>query len=201
MGKLRQRGGSVGGGLGLWGAILAGICEAAVLPMQRMLADCGRTEALPPSGILHSSLDFKDRGLLKCCFRTCPSRTRLRCLQATAEAVFSCDRVRSGDTASRRCRTDAEFAPPSRLSRRCPLRPARPCRQLSRRLVQALARAQTRRTKSATRRRWSGRIDGCDDIVKFCELSSGCEARPARGEPARAGSEPCDGVGNESGEA
>ena len=37
--------------------------------------------------------------------------------------------------------------------------------------------------------------------MKFRLLSSGCETRPARGEPARAGSEPCDGLGNESGEA
>ena len=37
--------------------------------------------------------------------------------------------------------------------------------------------------------------------MKLRSSSSGCEARPARGEPARAGSEPGDGLGNEAGEA
>jgi hypothetical protein len=37
--------------------------------------------------------------------------------------------------------------------------------------------------------------------MKFRSSSSGCETRPARGEPARAGSEPGDGFGNEIGEA
>ena len=40
-----------------------------------------------------------------------------------------------------------------------------------------------------------------DDSMKFRLSSSGCETRPARGEPARAGSEPCDGLGNGIGEA
>jgi hypothetical protein len=31
--------------------------------------------------------------------------------------------------------------------------------------------------------------------------SNGCESRPARDEPIQAGSEPCDGLGNEIGEA
>ena len=31
--------------------------------------------------------------------------------------------------------------------------------------------------------------------------SSGCKARPAKGDPARAGSKPCDGLGNKVGEA
>jgi hypothetical protein len=37
--------------------------------------------------------------------------------------------------------------------------------------------------------------------MKFRLSSSGCETRPVRGEPARAGSEPGDGLGNEIGEA
>ena len=41
----------------------------------------------------------------------------------------------------------------------------------------------------------------CDDSMKFRLSSSRCESCPARGEPARAGSEPCDGLGNEIGEA
>ena len=44
-------------------------------------------------------------------------------------------------------------------------------------------------------------LEDCDDSMKFCLLSSGCESRPARGEPARAGSEPGVGLGNEVGEA
>jgi len=37
--------------------------------------------------------------------------------------------------------------------------------------------------------------------MKFDLSSSGCETRPAKGEPARAGSEPGAGLGNEIGEA
>lgn len=37
--------------------------------------------------------------------------------------------------------------------------------------------------------------------MKFRLSASGCETRPARGEPAQAGSEPCDGGGNACGEA
>jgi hypothetical protein len=37
--------------------------------------------------------------------------------------------------------------------------------------------------------------------MKLRLSSSGCEARPARGEPARVGSEPGDGPGNGAGEA
>ena len=44
-------------------------------------------------------------------------------------------------------------------------------------------------------------LEGCDDSMKLRLSSSGCETRPARGEPARAGSEPCAGPGNEAGEA
>jgi len=44
-------------------------------------------------------------------------------------------------------------------------------------------------------------LEGCDDSMKLRLSSSGCETRPARGEPARAGSEPCAGPGNEDGEA
>ena len=41
----------------------------------------------------------------------------------------------------------------------------------------------------------------CDDFMKLDSSSSGCESRPARGEPARAGSEPGDGLGNGIGDA
>ena len=38
---------------------------------------------------------------------------------------------------------------------------------------------------SATRQGWSRRIGVCDDFMKPCLSSSGCETRPAKGEPAR----------------
>jgi len=37
--------------------------------------------------------------------------------------------------------------------------------------------------------------------MKLCVSSSGCETRPAKGEPARAGSQPCDGARNGRGDA
>ena len=46
-----------------------------------------------------------------------------------------------------------------------------------------------------------GERRGCDASVKLRESSSGCKSRPARGEPARAGSEPGDGIGNRAGDA
>jgi hypothetical protein len=62
--------------------------------------------------------------------------------------------------------------------------------------------AEGDRAFSATRPCWSiGDWRACDDSMKLRLLSSGCEFRPARGEPARAGSEPCDGLGNGIGEA
>ena len=54
---------------------------------------------------------------------------------------------------------------------------------------------------SATRQGWSRRSGVCDDFMKPCLSSSGCETRPAKGEPARAGSEPCAGDGNGFGDA
>ena len=48
---------------------------------------------------------------------------------------------------------------------------------------------------------WSGRIEECDDLMKPCMSSSGCETRPVRGEPAQAGSEPCGVSGNGRGDA
>jgi len=54
---------------------------------------------------------------------------------------------------------------------------------------------------SATRPYWSKGIGGCDDSMKLRLSSCGCGTRPAKGEPARAGSEPGDGCGNETGEA
>jgi len=54
---------------------------------------------------------------------------------------------------------------------------------------------------SATRQDWSKGIGGGDAFMKLCVSSSGCKARPARGEPAQAGSEPGDGLRNGTGEA
>jgi len=54
---------------------------------------------------------------------------------------------------------------------------------------------------SATRQGWSKGIGGGDTFMKLCPSSSGCETRPAKGEPARAGSKPCDGARNGSGDA
>jgi len=61
----------------------------------------------------------------------------------------------------------------------------------------------TRRADSATRPCWSKGNGGCDDSMKLRLSSSGWEARPAKGEPARVGSEPGDGLGlgNEAGAA
>ena len=54
---------------------------------------------------------------------------------------------------------------------------------------------------SATRQGWSKGIGGGDTFMKLCASSSGCETRPAKGEPARVGSKPCDGLGKKAGEA
>jgi hypothetical protein len=54
---------------------------------------------------------------------------------------------------------------------------------------------------SATRPGWSKGIGGGDAFMKLCSSSSGCKARLAKGEPAQAGSEPCDGLRNGVGEA
>ena len=54
---------------------------------------------------------------------------------------------------------------------------------------------------SATRTGWSKGSGVCDDFMKLRLSSSGCETRPARGEPTRVGSEPCDGSGNAPGDA
>ena len=35
--------------------------------------------------------------------------------------------------------------------------------------------------KSATRKGWSERSEGCDELMKFGMSSSGCETRPAKG--------------------
>jgi hypothetical protein len=57
------------------------------------------------------------------------------------------------------------------------------------------------KANSATMLCWSKGIGGGDDSMKLRSSSSGCEARPAKGELARAGSEPGDGLGNEAVEA
>ena len=57
------------------------------------------------------------------------------------------------------------------------------------------------RKNSATRQGWSKGIGGGDTFMKLCSSSSGCEARPAKGEPAHAGSKPGAGLGNGAGEA
>jgi transposase len=54
---------------------------------------------------------------------------------------------------------------------------------------------------SATRPCGSKGIGGGNDSMKLCVSSSRCESCPAKGEPARAGSQPCDGVRNGLGEA
>jgi hypothetical protein len=54
---------------------------------------------------------------------------------------------------------------------------------------------------SATRQGWSKGIGGGEAFMKLCVSSSGCKARPARGEPAQAGSEPGDGLRHGTGEA
>jgi hypothetical protein len=41
----------------------------------------------------------------------------------------------------------------------------------------------------------------CDELMKFGESSSGCEARPAKGRARPAGSEACAGRGDASGDA
>src|SRR5262249_45345741 len=52
---------------------------------------------------------------------------------------------------------------------------------------------QADRKYSATRPWWSKGMGGCDVSMTLCSSSSGCQSRPAQGEPARAGSKPCDG--------
>jgi hypothetical protein len=54
---------------------------------------------------------------------------------------------------------------------------------------------------SATRQGWSKGTGGGDAFMKLCSSSSGCETRPAQGEPAQAGSEPGDDLRNGVGEA
>ena len=54
---------------------------------------------------------------------------------------------------------------------------------------------RVRRTE-ATRQGWSKGNGGCDATMKLRKSSSGCETRPARGEPARVGSQPCSRRGN-----
>ncbi len=44
-------------------------------------------------------------------------------------------------------------------------------------------------------------IGGCDAFMKLCLSSSGCESRPAKGEPARVGSKPCASSRNGVGDA
>ena len=52
------------------------------------------------------------------------------------------------------------------------------------------------RSSSATRPCGSKGIGGCDATMKLRLSSSRCESCPAKGEPARAGSQPCAGLGN-----
>jgi len=44
-------------------------------------------------------------------------------------------------------------------------------------------------------------LEDCDDSMKFRLSSCRCKTCPAKGEPARAGSEPGDGLGDGVGEA
>jgi hypothetical protein len=57
------------------------------------------------------------------------------------------------------------------------------------------------RKNSATRQCGSIGTGGCDAFMKLCVSSSRCESCPAKGEPARAGSQPCDGARNDPGDA
>ena len=57
------------------------------------------------------------------------------------------------------------------------------------------------RTFSATRLCWSKGIGGGDAFMKLWVSSSGCKARPAKGEPAQVGSEPGASLRNKAGEA
>jgi hypothetical protein len=57
------------------------------------------------------------------------------------------------------------------------------------------------RNFSATRLCWSKGIGGGDAFMKLCLPSSGCETRPAKGEPAQAGSKPCADSRNGMGDA
>ncbi len=63
-----------------------------------------------------------------------------------------------------------------------------------------LEKVLAERISSATRQGWSQRIGGCDATMKLRASSNRCETCPAKGEPARAGSQPCadpsDGVGD-----
>src|SRR5262245_11650456 len=61
--------------------------------------------------------------------------------------------------------------------------------------------SMTDRKISATRQGWSKGIGGGDAFMKLCSSSSGCKTRPAKGEPAQAGSEPGDDLRNGVGEA
>src|SRR5262249_55731558 len=54
---------------------------------------------------------------------------------------------------------------------------------------------------SATRPCGSKGIGGCDVSMKLCVSSSRCESCPAKGEPARAGSQPGAGRGDTAGDA
>ena len=60
---------------------------------------------------------------------------------------------------------------------------------------------QADRKYSATRQCWSKGSGGGDAFMQLCWSSSGCEARPAQGEPARASSKPGVGLGNKADEA
>src|SRR5215471_8932343 len=57
------------------------------------------------------------------------------------------------------------------------------------------------RKNSATRQCGSIGTGGCNAFMKLCVSSSRCESCPAKGEPARAGSQPCAGVRNGLGDA
>src|SRR5713101_2709053 len=68
-------------------------------------------------------------------------------------------------------------------------------------LPQSQAINAKERNFSATRLRWSKGSGGGDAFMKLYSSSSGCETRPAKGEPACAGSKPCDGLAHGVGEA
>jgi hypothetical protein len=68
-------------------------------------------------------------------------------------------------------------------------------------MVRSRNRASEYRKFGVTRQCGSIGTGGYDASMKCCLSSSGCESRRAQGEPARAGSQPCDGARNGLGDA
>ena len=112
-----------------------------------------------------------------CSSRRC-SRSNASPNRCTPSSASSCPRRRSSATSPNSItRSPSGSAKPSSASshnRRC----------TSTRPRCAWTERITGFTSSATRQGWSRRIGVCDDFMKPCLSSSGCETRPAKGEPA-----------------